>query len=165
MRHVFAILLICTLALTQSGGCLRNIYDDDSPSSISALPELIIDYHMAANETKFWVKSPITDYRYDSITLTVSNETTTRREQDNYTYSIDLAVQFETFRVNVTARSQRTIYSFSCNCKIMRTELDTRMFKIDYLLDDELEVEEVPFEELPWKIILHIESERNPPSK
>lgn len=150
----------CILILMQFSGCLRGIYSTDSPRSISALPELIVDYELERNATKFWVKSPITDYRYDSIRITITNETQTRQRAENYTYCIDLEAPFRHFTINASATSKDVRYEFQCDCEIRYQQgLTFQFVYMDRLTE---KTEQVLFEDLPWKITLRIMEQKSP---
>ena len=118
MRWLVVVALIILL-VTQINGCLKGIYSPSSTSSMSALPEVIVDYDVKKNVTKIWVKSPIMDYRYDNITIMINNETSSQIRSDNYTYCIDLETTYRRFRLNVSAVSKETLYYFECHVKLV----------------------------------------------
>ena len=123
---------------------------------MSALPEVIVDYDADNNITKFWVKSPIVDYRYDKLTIYVNNETSVSAISDTFTYCIDLAVPYREFDLNVTALTETTFYHFKCHCSI-GTDIEMT-FHFEYIDDDEkTQTEDVPLEDMPWKKVLWIE--------
>ena len=52
-------------------GCILQSPGDDPPYSV--LPILLLDYDFDSDETKIWVKSALSDYKYTNITIEIFN--------------------------------------------------------------------------------------------
>ncbi len=76
--------VVLILAITT--GCV--LQDPRSNPSYSVFPEILLDYDFDASETGIWVKSALSDFKYDSILLEVINDDNNEKQiiQENNTY-------------------------------------------------------------------------------
>jgi len=133
--------LFCLMVLFTTPGCL------DSSESIGNIPKLVI-YH-PEDETKVYITSQNGDTIYDSLNITMDNDTTSRTQA----YSLEVRTPDSSFELLVTVILGDHVYRFHSHLTITeKTEDDESIWKLT--LEDRLHHNKTTEEELPYKQLL-----------
>lgn len=143
---LFFILLCFSGCILQSPG--------DNPS-YSVLPRLLLDYDFDSDNTKIWVKSALSDYRYTNITIEIINNSESYSISDNNTYGLSAATQLKIFNLHIYVVAEEKIFEILLNIDVDETREDLIIITTYNEGTDE-EIEEIITEkDLPFKKILN----------
>ena len=135
------VLFLSIVAILSTQGCL------DSPESLGSIPKLVI-YH-PEEETKAFVTSHDGNTIYDSINITIENDTSSK----NMSYSLEVQTSSQSFELDITILLGNHIYQFSGHLTISEeTKNDKTIWKVT--LEDHLNHNKTTEEELPYKQLL-----------
>ena len=141
---IFLILILTMGCILQSPG---------SNPSYSVLPKILLDYDFETDETKIWVNSALGDFRYENITIEISNNNQKQVIIENNTYSVSTFIKHKVFNLNIIVISEDKKFGF--NCKI---DVDLSKDLIIITIYDETTgkgtEEDIQKDNLPFKKIL-----------
>ena len=137
------------LILTLSMGC--TLQDPRSSPSYSVFPEILLDYDLDTDETKVWVKSALSDFKYDNILLEITIGDDTRVVQENNTYCTQITTKSPEFNLTITATSEDKIFGYQCEVMIESQEGGLLITIFEPGSDSEEEIRE---DDLPFKKVL-----------
>ena len=150
-KIIFLVFLI--MLLTTIMGC--TLQGPESNPSFSILPEVLLDYDFDENEVDIWVKSAISDYKYNNITIEISKDDNTWVIQDNYTYCVYTSSELNSFKLKIIVNGNEKSFGFE-------SEVDVDLLREDLIIittyDDltaEANEERVAEDDLPYKKILN----------
>jgi hypothetical protein len=143
---IFLILIILSLGCT--------LQDPKDHPSYSVYPEVLIDYDFDSTETKVWVKSALSDFKYDQIVIEALDENGVQTVSENNTYCISLSTKATKFNLTIYAISEENQFGYSCNIDIDLELIEEALITIT-IFDHEEETEEIiEAENLPFKKVL-----------
>ena len=133
-------------------GCL--LQSPESNPSFSILPEVIIDYDFDAEEIKIWVKSALSDYKYDNITIAISKDPYHQIVVKNYTYCETISTEMKVFNLKIIAASEDRIFEFNCDVDVDLLREDLIIITTYDIITNEPTEERLLEDNLPFKKIL-----------
>ncbi len=149
---VFCIFSIIVFSMIFSMGCI--LQDPKTNPSYSVLPEVLLDYDFDTEETKIWVKSALSDFKYDNITIEISYNGQNEISNDNNTYGISISTKQKVFELFTLVVSEEKKFEFISKVDVDVTREDLIIITTyDEITSEELE-EVVLEEDLPYKKIL-----------
>ena len=140
------------LLIIISSGCI--LQDPKSNPSYSVLPALLLDYDSDMDETKMWVKSALSDFKYDNITIKAAFGNQTQVASDNNTYAVSLITQFKQFDLDLLVSSEEKSFSFKSKIDIDPLREDLIIITTYNEITDEPMEDFYQLEDLPYKKIL-----------
>jgi hypothetical protein len=145
-------LIIIFIIMNLSMGCI--LQGPDNNPSFSMLPELLLDYDFDADETDIWVKSALSDFKYENISIEVDYENIYKKEEDNKTYCVHLSTKLMVFNLNIIVNSLEKTFTYqgTIDIDLMREDLII-ITTYDEITDEPTE-EILSEDDLPYKIIL-----------
>ena len=113
------------------------LQDPKSNPSFSVLPELLLDYDFETDEARIWVKSAVSDFKYDNITIEMSYDDQKQTIIENNTYCTSTSTLQKVFNLKIILVSEEKIFEFDCKIDIyiMREDLII-ITKYDKTTDD-----------------------------
>jgi hypothetical protein len=130
-------------------GC--TLQDPRENPTYSVIPEVLIDYDFEEEETKIWVKSAISDYKYNSITFEISMGSEFKIIEENNTYCSAVNIENNLFNLSIYVESKNREFEYNCEIEIELFENDVTITILDLDTD---EVDIVNLDELPLKKVL-----------
>lgn len=149
LKKYIIFIIITFIVLIFCMGCV--LQDPKENPSYSVLPEVLIDYEESTEEIDIWVKSAISDFKYDSIQIQVTNKTITQRSEDNNTYCIYHSTKYTEFNLTIIVLFEEKEFNFQTSVRqeYIEEELNFVLFNIE---DEEEEV--FTIKDLPIKKVL-----------
>jgi hypothetical protein len=133
-------------------GCILQSPGDDP--SYSVLPRLLLDYDFDSDETKIWVESALSDYRYTNITIEINYKNNSHSISDNNTYGLFASTQLKIFNLHIYIVAEEKIFELEINVDVDELREDLIIITTyDEETDEEIE-ETISEEDLPFKKIL-----------
>ena len=133
-------------------GC--TLQDPKSNTSYSVFPEILVDYDLDAEETKIWVKSALSDFKYDNIMYEITTDQAQEKYiiQENNTYCLAYSTELTLFNLTISVISEEKEFVFNCRIEIYQTE----EFTIRIIIDEEGKKSEeiLKIDDLPYKKVL-----------
>lgn len=139
-------------ALILTMGC--TLQDPSSNPSYSVFPEILVDYDIDSEETKIWVKSALSDFKYDQIKYEILSDEGQKNYiiQENNTYCLPYSTKLTSFNLTISVLSEEKEFGFSCRIEIEQAA--------EYLIrviiyEEREEIEEIlKIDDLPYKKVL-----------
>jgi hypothetical protein len=130
-------------------GCtLQN--PEDNPT-YSVLPEMLLDYDLENQETKIWVKSAISDFKYDTIIIELTSNGESLITQDNHTYCISTSTKSNNFNITISVIAEENIFQHQFSI-LVQFEGEILTITVSEPIE---ELEEIILEDdLPFKRVL-----------
>jgi hypothetical protein len=130
-------------------GC--TLQDPRSNPAYSVFPEVLIDYDLDEKLTKIWVKSALSDFKYDNIRIEISTNDDLRIIEDGNTYCLSASIYYKIFNLTISVKSEENEFDYNSRIEVELYEfgMDLRIF--DYITDEE---DVVSKEDLPFKKVL-----------
>lgn len=151
MMRKLTIACILTILILMMGCTLQG--PEDNPS-FSVLPEILIDFDFESEETKIWIKSALSDFRYNNITIELITDQATEVISDNYTYGYSLYTKLKVFHLNIDVASEKKLFNFYCKVDVDLTREDLIIITTYDEITEEPEEESLLEDDLPYKKIL-----------
>ena len=158
MMRKFTLVCIFSILILMMGCLLQS---PESNPSFSILPEVIIDYDFDAEETKIWVKSALSDYKYDNITIEISNDPYYEIVIKNNTYCETISTEIKIFNLNIIAVSKDRIFELNCDVDVDLLREDLIIITTYDITTNEPTEERLLEDNLPFKKILEERKEED----
>ncbi|WP_455391908.1 hypothetical protein [[Eubacterium] cellulosolvens] len=149
-RKIFLVCILTILILTM--GC--TLQGPESNPSFSVLPEVLLDYDFDTEETKIWVKSAISDFRYDNITIKLSTTNKTEMVLDNNTYGASIYTKHKLFYLEILVVSEEKMFRFYGKVDVDINREDLIIITTYDEITDEPTEEAFLEDDLPYREIL-----------
>jgi len=129
-------------------GC--TLQDPRENPTYSVIPEVLIDYDFEEKETKIWVKSAISDFKYNSITFEISMDNAIRIFEENNTYCSSVNIEKNMFNVSIYVESKDREFEYNSKIEIELFENDAilRIYDLDTNDLDVLSLDELPLKKV-----------------
>jgi hypothetical protein len=148
MRNEIIVICILLLLFFTTGCTLQS--PEDNPT-YSVLPEMLLDYDFQSQETKIWVKSAISDFKYDSIIIELMLNESKIINQDNNTYCIFTITKSINFNITINVFFKERVFQYQASILV---QFDEEIISIT-IFEPIDESEEIVFEDdLPFKKVL-----------
>ncbi len=148
MMKKLAIMGILSLIILTMGCTLQ---DPRENPTYSMIPEVLVDYDFEEKETKIWVKSAISDFKYNSITFEILMDNKLEIIQENNTYCSSVFIEDNIFNLTILVVSKEREFEYISQVEIELLEDDVIIRIYDISADEE---DVVTLDNLPWKKVL-----------
>jgi hypothetical protein len=137
------------ISLLLTMGCTLQSPEDNPTYSV--LPEMLLDYDQDNQETKIWVKSAISDFKYNKIIIELTSNGINKITQDNNTYCISTSTKSNNFNISISVISENNEFQYQASIRIQFEE-EILTITIFEPIED---LEEIILEDdLPFKRVL-----------
>jgi hypothetical protein len=133
-------------------GC--TLQDPRSNPSYSVFPEILVDYDIDSEETKIWVKSALSDFKYDQIRYEILSDEGQKNYiiQENNTYCLPYSTKSTSFNLTISVLSEEKEFGF--NCRIETEQTAEYLIRV-IIYEEGEEIEEIlKIDDLPYKKVL-----------
>lgn len=137
------------LIIISSMGC--TLTSPETNPTYSVIPGVIIDYDFELEISKIWVKSAISDFKYNLINITLNSKNQTVIREDTNTYCIDNSIKSDSYNLSVQVIYKEREFLYQVSIKI---EFIEDIFTLT-IFEPETEDEDILYEDdLPFKTVL-----------
>ena len=143
---VMGILIISLLTM----GC--TLQDPRSNPSYSVFPEILLDYDSDTDEVKIWVKSALSDFKYDNIKIEISDDKDKLISDDNNTYCLNVFTKSTLFNLSVQVKADDKEFGFDSQIEV--DLLGEYLIRITIYEKGEKSEELIRKDDLPYKKVL-----------
>jgi hypothetical protein len=144
------LLMIILISILTMGCTLRS--PEDNPT-YSLIPGVLLDYDFDTQMVRIWVKSAISDFKYDNIEIELISDNTTVKNEDNNTYCLYSQIKAQRLNMTVQIIRENKLFQFSALVEIIYED-NENPFQI-LITDPETDEQEIILEEdLPYKKVI-----------
>lgn len=148
LKKIVVMGILFTLTFTM--GC--TLQDPRKNPSYSIFPEIILDYDFDSDDTKVWVKSALSDFKYDRINIEISYGEIKQSVDDNNTYCLYMHTKLLIFNLTISVVAENKEFNFDSNVKV---DLNGEHLLILAIYDDgDIKEEMILEDDLPYKKVL-----------